>query len=140
MKKILFLISFIVLIFGCTQKSFEKKISQNFYLKKIDLNGLQFIAKLNDTILKNGIAEIIIPDYVFAYGSNENVIIAKSHPSGYPEMWSVDTTKTYFYVIDLNHKNDTLYGPLKEYQFENKLYELNGSLIEFDNIFPETIK
>jgi hypothetical protein len=103
MRKALFLMTVIILSISCTQKSFEKKIRGDFYLKRVDLNGFQFIAKVKkDTILKNGITEIIVSDYVFAYGSNENVIIAKRHPDRYPEMWFVDTTRTEYFIIDLN--------------------------------------
>ena len=140
MKKSILLIALLICISSCTQKSFEKRISGDFYLKKVDLNGFQFIGKKKDSVLENGIWEMVVPDYVFAYGSNENLIIAKTHPNYYPNQWNVDTTKTEFYVIDLNKSKENVHGPLLEYQFEEKMFDLNGDTIEFDHFFPETKK
>ena len=140
MKKTILLLSLLLLISSCNKQSFEKKIRGSYYFKKIDLNAAQFIGKLKDTILENGICEMVVPDYVYAYGSNENVIIAKVHHTFGHQIWKVDSSRTDFYVIDLNNQIDNVYGPLKKYQFEDKLYALNGNLIEFDHVFSRIKK
>ncbi len=130
------------MILGCESASFEKRINGDYYLKKINFNGVQFIAKRRDTILQNGIFEIVVPDYVFAVGSNQNLIVAKQHytNSGYYTGAFVDTTKTQFFIIDLKKAKENVYGPLWEYEFENKVIDLNGEMIEFDMVFSEIKK
>ncbi len=140
MKKTLLLIILILCTFACDSKNFEKNIGKDYYLKRVDLNGLQFIGKLHDTILEDGIFEIIISDYVFAIGSNENIIIAKQHPSRFQSYWNIDTAKTLYYVIDLKDSIDNVYGTSYEYEFENKVLDLNGEMIEFDLLYPELKK
>lgn len=140
MRKLILYITLFATISSCTQKVYEKNIAKDYYLKKIDFNGIQFVGKKTDSILENGIWETIVPDYVFAYGSNENMIIVKSHPNYYTNQWNVDTTKTDFYVIDLNKDEKNIYGPLLEYQFEEKMFDLNGDTIEFNHFFSEIKK
>ncbi|AXT59195.1 hypothetical protein D1816_02145 [Aquimarina sp. AD10] len=140
MRKLILYITLFATISSCTQKGYEKNIAKDYYLKKIDFNGIQFVGKKTDSILENGIWETIVPDYVFAYGSNENMIIVKTHPNYYTNQWNVDTTKTDFYVIDLNKDEKNIYGPLLEYQFEEKMFDLNGDTIEFNHFFSEIKK
>ena len=133
----LLMLTLLIFILGCKDNTFEKRIRNDYFLKKIDLNEAQFFGKKHDTILKNGIFEILINDYVFAVGSNENIIIIKQHYTGGGYYgWKVDTTRTQFYVIDLAINKDSLYGPLPEYEFENKVLDLNGEMIDFDLVYP----
>lgn len=139
MKRGFLCVSILVfLILGCEENNFEKRIKNDYFFKKIDINGMQVFGKKHDTILKNGVFEILVNDYVFAIGSNENVIIIKQHHGGGIYSSWIDTTQTQFYIIDLAINKDSLYGPLKEYEFENTLLDLNGEMIDFDLVYPSS--
>lgn len=101
---------------------------------------MQFIEKWKDTILANGVSQIKVQDYVFAYGSAENFIMAKRHPTELIENWNVDTTKTFYYIIDISKENEgnNMFGLLRELEFEDKLFDLGIYEFEFDKVFPET--
>ena len=125
---------------SCTNNSFEKHIIDNYYLKKINLNGIQFIGQKKDSLLDNGIWQVKVPDYVYAYGYNKNIIVAKLHPNYYPDQWKVNTSITEYYIIDLNQDFENVHGPLSITEFEEKMLDLNGEILEFDHFYSEEKK
>jgi hypothetical protein len=76
-----------------------------------------------------GCFEVIIDEYVYAVGYNENFIIAKQQ-SG------LDTTSTNYFIIDIytNQKSSKtgIYGPLNLNEFESMRKKLGVSELLFD--------
>ena len=58
----------------------------------------------------------VVPPTVFAYGWNDDFILAKRHPV--KEIRKVDTSITYWYIVEVASGN--VHGPLSEGEF-NKL-------------------
>jgi len=61
-------------------------------------------------------ATSVVPATVFAYGWNDDFILAKRHPV--KEFTKVDTSLTYWYIVEVASGN--VHGPLSEGEF-NKL-------------------
>ena len=59
---------------------------------------------------------VVVPPTVFAYGWNDDFIIAKQHPQ--KEHRKFDTSITYWYIVEVASGN--VHGPLSEGEF-NKL-------------------
>jgi len=59
---------------------------------------------------------VVVPPTVFAYGWNDDFILAKQHPQ--KEHRKVDTGITYWYIVEVASGN--VHGPLSEGEF-NKL-------------------
>jgi hypothetical protein len=83
----------------------------------------------------------IVPAYVYAVGHNKKFIIAKQHPVINERQEQVDTKKTNYFVIDLTkenyYKQEGLFGPLTENQFDSLCKKLNVGQIEFDMSYPD---
>jgi len=56
----------------------------------------------------------VVPRTVFAYGWNDDFIIAKRHPE---KNRKVDTGTTYWYIVEVASGN--VHGPLSEGEFSN---------------------
>jgi hypothetical protein len=59
------------------------------------------------------LGEEVVGPMVYAYGWNDEFIIAKQHPL--VNVSSIDPTTTLWYIIDLH--SDTVHGPLTEEQY-----------------------
>ena len=60
----------------------------------------------------------VVPPSVFAYGWNEDFIIAKLHPRKDGKYYEYNTSLTYWYIVEVASGN--VHGPLSEGEF-NKL-------------------
>ena len=73
-------------------------------------------AKIVKKHKENSSATLVVPATVFAYGWNDDFIIAKQHPRKKDR--KVDTNLTYWYIVEVASGN--VHGPLSEDEF-NKL-------------------
>lgn len=77
---------------------------------------------------------VIVAEYIFAVGHNEEFIIAKQHPTNRLE---VNTTITNYYIIDIRNEDEEIYGPLQEAVFNASREKFGIAHIEFDMIYSE---
>lgn len=79
---------------------------------------------------------VIVPEYVYAVGHNDNYIIAKQHPTdGFEGGFEINTAITNYYII--NMETEKVSGPLTKEEFKQLRKELRISRIKFDQIYPE---
>jgi hypothetical protein len=83
----------------------------------------------------SGCFEVVVSNYIYAVGHNDNFIIAKQH-------FSPNTTKTYYYVIDIKKNGNSngtkgVYEFLDERSFESFRNRLNISNIPFNMNYAE---
>ena len=64
---------------------------------------------------------VVVPHMVFAYGWNDDFIIAKQHPEKKDR--KVDISITYWYIIEV--ASGDVHGPLNEDEFDKLRTELN---------------
>jgi len=69
-----------------------------------------------------GLAGSVVPSMVFAYGWNDDFIIAKQHPRHATESHRIDMSITHWYLIEVQTK--TIHGPLTEDAFHELRNEL----------------
>jgi hypothetical protein len=84
----------------------------------------------------------VVPEYVYALGHNNNYIIAKQHPtSSFDGGFAIDTKTTNYFIVDINRKtlkrNDKVFGPLKQREFDSLRSVLKIESIEFDQKYPD---
>lgn len=106
----------------------------------IDLREQQFICEVSAEHASS--CFVLVPEYVFAAGHDDNFIIAKQHPtSGFETGFKVDLSVTNYYIIDMNRKTKTggkkAIGPLTKLQFDRMRKDLKIEAIEFDMTYPE---
>lgn len=75
----------------------------------------------------------VIPPMVFAYGWNDDFILAKRHPS--LDGWKPNLYVTHWYLIEV--RNATVHGPLTEQQFTELRRELG---VPAELSFTKTIR
>ncbi|PXY02710.1 hypothetical protein DF185_01040 [Marinifilum breve] len=133
-----------ILLSGCFGlfDSGSDRIKGRYIVLWIDSPKNQTISK-EDQLHSSG-SSMIIDEYVFAVGHNDEYIIAKQHPtSGFQGGYEADTTITNFYIIQMNQKTkferDTVWGPLNESDFKKERSKLGIEAIEFDMIYPDFI-
>lgn len=108
----------------------------------IDLPQNQFISEERE--LNSSSSMVLIEEYVFAVGHNNDFIIAKQHPtSGFKNGFEINTKITNYFIIDMNRKilkkGEKVFGPLTEIKFNELRQELKIENIEFDMNYPEKL-
>ena len=82
---------------------------------------------------------VLISEYVFAVGHNNEFIIAKQHPtSGFENGYEIDKSITNYFIVDIRNEAKVL-GPFNKTDFNKYVSELNIGGIDFDQIYPEEI-
>lgn len=124
---------------SCYFDSSSDRITGDYKVLWIDLPANQTISKEYKDNPSS--SSVIVPEYVFAVGHNEDFIIAKQHPTnGFKGGYKVDTAITNYYIIDIKGKfvknEKGLIGPLTEAEFDTKLRELNIIGLSFNKIYP----
>ncbi|MBC8472061.1 MAG: DUF3997 domain-containing protein [Planctomycetes bacterium] len=98
------------------------------YLEDLD-NGYVVVASdimqdariiRKDPIRPSSVGRRVVPPTVFAYGWNDDFILAKRHPR--KEYRKVDTSVTYWYIIEVT--SGDVHGPLNEDEFRKLRTEL----------------
>jgi hypothetical protein len=88
-------------------------------------------------VIDNG-TTVLIPEHIFSVGYNSRYIVAKQHP--YPHGAHLDTTHTYYYVIDRKqypHQNrNGIYGPYAQTQLDSFRKVLAVGDIKFSLNYP----
>lgn len=135
-----FLFGIALLQNSCFFDSESNRIIGDYKILWIDLPANQTISKEYENNPSS--SSVIIPEYVFAVGHNEDFIIAKQHPTnGFKGGYEVDITTTNYYIIDINRKiiknKKGLLGALIEDEFNAKLKELKITNLNFDRIYPD---
>ena len=115
-------------------------ITGRYKVTWIDVQEQQFICVELEEYSTGSL--ILVPEYVFAVGHDDNFIIAKQHPtSGFENGFKIDKSVTNYYVIDMNKKirneEKKVIGPLTEVEFDNKRKEFKIEEIKFEMTYPE---
>lgn len=138
MKKGLKIILFIPLVSGCWWTIHDEDLRGGYILTAMDTREEMEISHW-DSALKE--AHRVISATVFAVGQDSNFIIAKQHPSIFPNYKNIDKTTVNYYIIPLKNKisesaEKNFFGPLTLEQFEQKKRELNIN-VEFTIVFKD---
>ena len=111
---------FAVTIFvgGCCfiGRVYEEYLVNGYAVWATDVMAQAKIVKKDKEISSTTIYTSVVPATVFAYGWNDDFIIAKQHPRKKDR--KVDTNLTYWYIVEVASGN--VHGPLSEDEF-NKL-------------------
>lgn len=89
--------------------AYEEDLPGDYAVWAVGMVEWTSIVKIVDVSL----GEQVVDPMVYAYGWNDDFIIAKRHPL--VNLRSIDTDITLWYVIDL--RSDTVHGPLTEAQY-----------------------
>ena len=131
MKRTLIVLLPALLLSGCFvfDSDFDE-IDQNFNIGWIDIHESRMIWYHSQGEM--GQREVVTP-FVFAYGQNQDFIIAKQHPVYQDE---VDRAITHFFIIRKNQtdfdKSKDVYGPFTQSEFARKLKTLKAGPIKFE--------
>lgn len=111
-----------LLILGCYDVGYHKKLNDGYYISAIDIKENMSIGFKDG---KYGIG--IISPTVFAVGQNEKFIIVKQRPKKGLNSMQNDTTN--YYIIPLRDKisrsaEKNLFGPMSKIEFDRKRIEL----------------
>jgi hypothetical protein len=106
---IIFLIMPCFCIFPFTGLAYEDDLVSDYAVWAADA---AFQAAIVRKVSQNG-ATTIVGSMVFAYGHNEDFIIAKRHPAEKP--WKPDTSITQWFIIEVHTGN--VHGPLTEAEY-----------------------
>jgi hypothetical protein len=108
----------------------------NYEVMWIDLHEQQFICESSESQSSGCI--VLVSEYVFSVGHNDNFIIAKQHPtSGFENGFKIDTTVTNYFIIEINKSSNKVIGPLTQAKFTAIRKELKIENIKFDMNYPE---
>lgn len=117
----------------------SEKIIGRYQVLWIDVWENQKISK-QDKEHPSG-SSVLVPEYVYAVGHNDEYIIAKQHPtSGFEKGYKVDTSITNYYMIQMNEEEeykDLVFGPLTIHQFDSIRREKGIESLEFDMNYPD---
>ena len=107
-----------ILVVGCPfmGKVYEEDLVNGYAVWDTDVMEQAKIVKKDKEISSTTIYTLVVPATVFAYGWNDDFIIAKQHPRKKDR--KVDTNLTYWYIVEVASGN--VHGPLSEDEF-NKL-------------------
>ena len=113
-KKLFCLLSFFavaIFVIGCPEGlAYEEDLGNGYAVWAVD------VMKNAGIVLKDkrgSFAKVVVPHTVFAYGWNEDFILAKRHPEKKDK--KVDTSVTYWYIIEVT--SGDVHGPLNEDEF-----------------------
>ena len=107
-----------ILVVGCPFMGmvYEEDLVNGYAVWATDVMEQAKIVKKDKEISSTTIYTLVVPATVFAYGWNDDFIIAKQHPRKKDR--KVDTNLTYWYIVEVASGN--VHGPLSEDEF-NKL-------------------
>jgi len=107
-----------ILVVGCPfmGRVYEEDLVNGYAVWATDVMEQAKIVKKDKEISSTTIYTLVVPATVFAYGWNDDFIIAKQHPRKKDR--KVDTSLTYWYIVEVASGN--VHGPLGEGEF-NKL-------------------
>ena len=107
-----------ILVVGCPFMGmvYEEDLVNGYAVWATDVMEQAEIVKKDKEISSTTIYTLVVPATVFAYGWNDDFIIAKQHPRKKDR--KVDTSLTYWYIVEVASGN--VHGPLGEGEF-NKL-------------------
>ncbi len=116
------------------------RITGKYYVLWIDLQESQGISEADES--NSGSYIGLVPEYVYSVGHNDEFIIAKQHPTaGFNNGYKIDTSRTNYFIIDMNHKvlktERKVIGPLSKMKFDSLRIELKIEKIKFDMNYPE---
>ncbi|MFN8334475.1 MAG: DUF3997 domain-containing protein [Cyclobacteriaceae bacterium] len=106
----------------------------------IDLPEQQFICQQSEQYSTS--FHVLVPEYVFAVGHDDNFIIAKQHPTaGFEDDFKIDASVTQYYIIDTNVKSEAtgakVFGPLTKAEFDSKRKEFRIEGIKFELAYAD---
>ena len=115
-------------------------ITGRYQVTWIDIQEQQFICIYLDDYSSSSL--MLVPEYVFAVGHNDNFIIAKQHPtSGFENGFKINKFVTNYFIIEMNKKTKTeeekVIGPLTEEEFKIRRKEFKIENIKFEMNYPE---
>lgn len=133
----------VILIFLLTScfglfDSGSDKIVGNYEVMWVDVLEQRAICEKSENSSSSW--EVLVTEYVFSAGHDNNFIIAKQHPlvDRKPgEEFKIDTTVTNYFIIDMRKTTGKVIGPLTLEEFIKQRKELNIERIEFDMNYPE---
>lgn len=133
--------SFLMMNSCFVSDSNANRIIGNYEVIWIDVQEQQFICKRDIEYPTDCL--LVVPEYVFAVGHNNDFIIAKQHPTkGFKGGFEIDTTITNYYIVDIQKreviKKNEVIGPLSKNEFDKKRAELHISEIRFNQVYPHT--
>ncbi|WP_040496645.1 DUF3997 domain-containing protein [Fulvivirga imtechensis] len=121
--KIVCLVVFLPLvILSCERHKYEERIELNYFLISLEeFEDMSLMIK-NDNLFVE-----VIPQTVYALGSDKNYIIVKRHPREWPSM--PDKSIKQYYIIPITEPVDEVaeynrIGPMTKEEFERKREEL----------------
>lgn len=119
---------------GCLFDSSSDTIRGRYKVVWIDVPEQQFICE--ESSEHSTSCSVLVPEYVFAVGYDDDFIIAKQHPtSGFEDGFKIDPSVTHYYIIDTRTTEEKVIGPLTEEQFDKTKKELRIERIEFDKTY-----
>lgn len=107
-----------ILVVGCPFMGmvYEEDLVNGYAVWATDVMAQAKIVKKYKKISSTTFFTSVVPATVYAYGWNDDFIIAKQHPRKKDR--KVDTNLTYWYIVEVASGN--VHGPLSEDEF-NKL-------------------
>ena len=110
-----------ILVVGCPTFvgiEYEEDLGNGYTVRAIDVMEQAAIVKVKKEKGSSKITSIstVVPETVFAYGWNDDFILAKRHPQ--KKDGKVDTSITHWYIVEA--ASGKVHGPLSEDEF-NKL-------------------
>jgi len=113
------MLAFLLLVFGMIACAgcdvfIDQDLAGGYRVLAIDTVEMSMITGSRDSDVKGGVGPM-----VFAYGWNQNFIIAKQHPN---ESFNVDTNITNWFIIEVASRE--VHGPLTEKEYVELRKEL----------------
>ena len=108
-----------ILVVGCPASmgvEYEEDLVNGYAVRATDVMEQAVILKREKEGSKITSISTVVPETVFAYGWNDDFILAKRHPRKKDR--KVDTSITYWYIVEVT--SGKVHGPLSEDEF-NKL-------------------
>lgn len=100
-----------ILVTGCPEGlAYEEDLCNGYAVWAVDVMKKAAVVHKEKG---DSLAKVVVPHTVFAYGWNDDFIIAKRHPEKKDR--TIDTSVTYWYIIEVT--SGDVHGPLNEDEF-----------------------
>ena len=112
---ILYVSAFVTSLGGCIGGigfAYEDDLVGDYAVWALDLTTQAAVVRKRK---KSSSASVIIKKMVFAYGWNNEFIIAKQHPQKRDNHWEIDSSVTNWFILQVH--SGTVHGPMNEDEF-----------------------
>lgn len=144
MHKIFSCVILISFLFGCFGlfDSGTKRITGKYIVLWIDFPQNQKISEQFE--MNSPGSSVLVPEYVFSVGHNEDFIVAKQHPtSGDDSGHKINPKLTNYFIVDMNRKiikrGEKIFGPLTKNGFDSMRNKLKIQEIKFNINYVDSL-